>query len=246
MKFDKNEIEKLEKEKESFLKPKIANNSICEFMITDVRFSDRAIENAKLEDRQLSFIYDSFTVRLAIVGYLKENKENPKAKPQWIKTISCETKDDVNILEPEMYLKSYVVLNKYFLKNHGIKEPNNETTAVLRYARAMELAWGVEYESAINLLIYIAKENNIPVTFADLGITSVKNPCWETICFYAYKRVKTKEKDGSIYTVITLYDKEKPIDPECKILDGEISTKAQELLLALAEENKKDSPDTPF
>jgi len=254
MKFNKEELEKLNEEKQKFIKPKIPNNSICEFMITDLSFGENPKKRAEEEERSLSFVHDSFTLRLAITGYLKTKDDEGKdlLKPVWVNTIEYKRKDKdktvllpaekISILEPELYLSGYVVLNKYFLDNYRVKQPNSEQLAVLRYASALEMAYGIPYESAINLMINVAKENNIPVTFADVGIHSVQNPIWETITFIAYRKIKTKKKDGSLYTEYTLYDKENPLDPQVHIYDGETSTKVQELLLDL----KDSKAETPF
>lgn len=245
-KFKANELDKLKEERESFRKPSIPNNTICEFMITDVSFSENAKKAAELDQRQLSFIHDSFTVRLAITKYLRPAEEGKKA--QWIKTIEYnKDNDEVEILEPDLILKSFIVFNEWTLKSQNLKKQKTERTSVIVYATALEQMIGLPFEEAVNLLCKVAEENEIPVTLKDLGITSIKKPVWETIIFCAYKRY-LKKKDGTGYTKIELYDKEAPLAPTVEVYDGGIATKLHGMLLELAEQYKKDNgtAEAPF
>jgi len=216
-------------------------------MITDVSFSENAKKAAELDQRQLSFVHDSFTLRLAITKYLRPAEEGKKA--QWIKTIEySKDSDEVEILEPDLILKSFIVFNEWTLKTEKLKKPTTERQAVIVFATAMEQMIGLPFEEAVNLLCKVADENEIPVTLKDLGITSIKKPVWETIIFCAYKRYKMKKDGTTGYTVIQLYDKESPLTPTVEVYDGAIATKLHGMLLELAEQYKKDNgtADAPF
>lgn len=238
--MNQEELKALKERQTAAKKPSIPNNTPCCFALYDVTFSENAKKKAEESERELSFCYDTFTMRLSIMSYYVPPKEGEK-QGQWKELIQYD-KDaqTVTINDPDINTKAFINMNEYSLKNARIRPPKTEVDAVIGFATVMERDLGIPLEEGINLLLCVAKENGISVSFADLGITSVEEPVWNTVYFTAYRRIKTKEKDGSIYSVIQLWDKEDPIEANSQILSGDISV----ALLDKYAEMKAD--ETPF
>ncbi len=236
---------RLKEQQRGFTKPSIPNNSICKFMLYDISFSKNAMDKAAAAGRELSLIHDPFTFRFAITSYLKTEKdENEKTKSEWIELLDYSDTKNIQVLEPEINIGAYYVMQKYEVQNARLSAPKTEANAVQIYATILEVKFGIDYVDGLNILIKFAQENHVEVSFRDVGIESIDTPTWDTVLFQAYRNFG-KKKNGDYYTDIKLYDKEFPLEPKVEILKGDISTAVFAKMMEI-KESKQQKFDTPF